>query len=63
MLNQDLKRYSVPSKLDEVAEGSKVWYVAIIIMQLSSVRVDKTRTNEYVKPSDMDLALSLKIQW
>ena len=63
MLNQDLKRYSVPSKLDEVAESSKVWYVAIIIMQLSSVRVDITRTNEYVKPSDMDLALSLKIQW
>lgn len=53
----------MPSKLDEVAEGSKVWYVAIIIMQLSSVRVDITRTNEYVKPSDMDLALSLKIQW
>ena len=48
MLNQDLKRYSVPSKLDEVAEGSKVWYVAIIIMQLSSVRVDITRTNEYL---------------
>ena len=63
MLNQDLKRYSVPSKLDEVAESSKVWYVAIIIMQLSSVRVDITRTNEFVKPSDMDLALSLKIQW